>query len=127
MNEPIKTTLKKSNILDHINQNKYFIGLVMILLNIGARFIIDELDDDIRKMISDKIVRKLFIFCSFFMATKDILTALILTIIFIIVVNEIMNPPDNEKDDSKKNKGASFNKDEIEKTIQKLKSIQSTL
>ena len=31
-----------------LNENKYLIGLTMILLNIGARFIIDELDDDLR-------------------------------------------------------------------------------
>ena len=31
---------------ENLNENKYFIGFAMILLNIGARFIIDELDDD---------------------------------------------------------------------------------
>ena len=39
--------------LSCINDNKYMIGLTMIMLNIGARFIIDELDDDLRKMISN--------------------------------------------------------------------------
>ena len=35
--------------LSCINENKYIIGLTMIMLNIGARFIIDELDDDLRE------------------------------------------------------------------------------
>lgn len=118
--------LTKNDTFDYINQNKYFIGFTMILLNIGARFIIDELDDDIRKILSDKIFRKLFIFCSFFMATKDIITAFILTILFIIIVNEVINSPENDTDEKSSN-GASFNKNELEKTIQKLKSIQSTL
>ena len=39
--------------LSCMNDNKYMIGLTMIMLNIGARFIIDELDDDLRKMISN--------------------------------------------------------------------------
>lgn len=122
MNKPTS----KSSILQYINENKYFIGFTMILLNIGARFIIDELDDDIRKIISDKFVRKLFIFCSFFMATKDIVTAAILTGLFIIIVNELISIPDDDNDDNKE-KGSSFNKNELEKTIQKLKTIQTNM
>ena len=115
-----------SSTFQYINENKYFIGFTMILLNIGARFIIDELDDDIRKMISDKIVRKLFIFCSFFMATKDVITAFILTILFIVIVNELITIPDSESDDKNKN-GPSFNKNELDKAIQKLKTIQTNM
>jgi hypothetical protein len=33
-----------------INENKYIIGLTMIMLNIGARFIIDELEKTIQKL-----------------------------------------------------------------------------
>ena len=57
---------------ESINENKYFIGFAMILLNIGARFIIDELDDDTRSLTSNKFVRRFFVFCSFFMATRDV-------------------------------------------------------
>ena len=119
----------KFTTLQYINENKYFIGFTMILLNIGARFIIDELDDDLRKIISDKIVRKIFIFCSFFMATKDIITALILTILFIIIVNEVISSPtdDTKDNDEEKKLGGTYNKNELEKTIQKLKTIQSTM
>lgn len=114
------------NFITYLNKNKYFIGFTMILLNIGARFIIDELDDDIRRAVSDKLVRKIFIFCSFFMATKDIITALILTIIFVIIVNEVFNS-NEEINKQQKEKGESFNKNELDKTIQKLKTIHSNL
>ena len=56
-----------------INENKYIIGLTMIMLNIGARFIIDELDDDLKINIK-YYCQKIVIFCSFFMATKDLFT-----------------------------------------------------
>ena len=117
-----------------INDNKYMIGLTMIMLNIGARFIIDELDDDLRKMIANKVIRRIFIFCSFFMATKDLFTAIVLTIIFVILINEVFGTEldeidgKDENDDTQKKEnikdGASFNKQELEKTIQKLKTIQ---
>tara|TARA_B110000967_G_C18643009_1_gene439477 strand:+ start:194 stop:586 length:393 start_codon:yes stop_codon:yes gene_type:complete len=119
--------------LSCINENKYMIGITMIMLNIGARFIIDELDDDLRKTISNVFVRRVVIFCSFFMATKDLFTAIVLTIIFVILINEVfakeldeLDELDGDDDDDKK-KGGSFNKDELEKTIQKLKTIQMTM
>ena len=108
-----------------LNENKYLIGLTMILLNIGARFIIDELDDDLRKLISETYIRRFFIFCSFFMATKDILTSFILTIVFVIIINEFLA---SEKEEEEEVKGSeSFNKQELEKTINKLKTIYSTM
>ena len=111
-----------------INDNKYIIGLTMIMLNIGARFIIDELDDDLRKIISNTIVRRVVIFCSFFMATKDLFTAVVLTIIFVILINEVFAKELEELEEGDKDsKGGSYNKNELEKTIQKLKSIQMNM
>jgi len=112
--------------LSCVNENKYMIGITMIMLNIGARFIIDELDDDLRKMISNVFVRRVVIFCSFFMATKDLFTATVLTIIFVILINEVFAKELDELDDDKEDekKGGSFNKNELEKTIQSLKMIQ---
>ena len=111
-----------------VNENKYIIGLTMIMLNIGARFIIDELDDDLRKIISNTIVRRVVIFCSFFMATKDLFTATVLTIIFVILINEVFAKEldDLEEGDDEK-KGGSYNKNELEKIIKKLKSIQMNM
>jgi len=110
---------------ESINENKYFIGFAMILLNIGARFIIDELDDDTRSLTSNKFVRRFFVFCSFFMATRDVFRAALLTIIFVIILNEFLGKEEEPKD--KKKQGGSYNKQELDKTIQKLKGIQSTM
>tara|TARA_B100001059_G_C17777445_1_gene552146 strand:- start:962 stop:1336 length:375 start_codon:yes stop_codon:yes gene_type:complete len=113
--------------LSCINENKYIIGLTMIMLNIGARFIIDELDDDLRKVISNTVVRRVVIFCSFFMATKDLFTAVVLTVIFVIMINEVFAKELEELEEGEEQKGGSFNKNELEKTIQKLKSIQMNM
>ena len=113
--------------LSCINENKYIIGLTMIMLNIGARFIIDELDDDLRKIISNTVVRRVVIFCSFFMATRDLFTAIVLTIIFVILINEVFAKELDELESGEEEKGGSYNKNELEKTIQKLKSIQMNM
>jgi hypothetical protein len=111
-----------------INENKYFIGFTVILLNIGARFIIDELDDDARSMINDSMVRRFFVFCSFFMATRDIIISITLTIVFVIIVNEFLGH-ENIKGikDNETEKPSNFNKKELEKTIDQLKQIHSHL
>jgi len=113
--------------LSCINENKYIIGLTMIMLNIGARFIIDELDDDLRKLVSNTVVRRVVIFCSFFMATKDLFTAVVLTVIFVILINEVFSKELEELGEGEEKKGGSYNKNELEKTIQKLKSIQMNM
>ena len=59
------------------------------------------------------------------MATKDILTSFILTIVFVIIINEFLA---SEKEEEEEVKGSeSFNKQELEKTINKLKTIYSTM
>ena len=111
---------------DCLNENKYFIGVMMILVNLGARFIIDELGDDIRSLMSDKIIRKIFIFCAVFMATRDILTSFILTVVFVIIINEFFGKEEIEKESSDNN-DSSYNKTELEKTIQQLKNVQNNI
>ena len=119
--------------LSCLNDNKYIIGITMIMLNIGARFIIDELDDDLRAMISNTYVRRVVVFCSFFMATKDLFTATVLTIIFVIFINEVfakeLDGIDEKDDDDKGDqvKSGKANKNELEKTIQNLQMIQMNM
>tara|TARA_Y100001970_G_C13793846_1_gene631597 strand:- start:53 stop:421 length:369 start_codon:yes stop_codon:yes gene_type:complete len=108
-----------------LNENKYFIGIMMILLNLGARFIIDELGDDIRTVISDKIIRKIFIFCVIFIGTRDIFISLVLTIIFIIIINEFL-VNENEINTDNQTSGT-YNKSEINKTIEQLKNVSNNL
>ena len=40
------------------------------------------------------MIRKLFIFCAFFMATRDIQCAITLTILFVLIVGELFNGED---------------------------------
>ena len=79
------------NLIEELNENKFFIGCMMILVTIGGRFIITELSEKQKEMIHHPIVKKLFIFCVFFMATRDIQCAIFLTILFVLIVGELFN------------------------------------
>ena len=83
------------NFLNTLNENKFFIGIMMIIVTIGGRFIISELNESQKKLIHNSNVRKLFIFCAFFMATRDIICAIILTIIFVLLISELFNDEEN--------------------------------
>ena len=72
---------------EQLGENKIFVGFAMILVNVGARFIIEELSDDHRDIVKSDLFRKIVIFASVFMATRDIIVALIVTIVFLILIN----------------------------------------
>ena len=99
---------------ENVNDNKYFIGFMMILVNIGSRFIIGELSESQKNLINDKLLRRLFIFGVFFMATRDIISSLVLTIMFVLLVSELFNEdsefslfPKEEGNDNDDKKGDS--------------------
>ena len=113
---------------EQLAENKIFIGLVMIMVNVGARFIIEELSDEHREIAKGDIFRKIVIFCSVFMATRDIVMSLIVTIIFVILMNEVLGTEDKKVDDKKEGpKGSSFVKQELDKQIDQLKLIKDSL
>ncbi len=115
------------NISNRINENKFFIGLMMIFVTIGGRFIITELTENQKKIIHNKVFRRLIIFGAFFMSTRDVYTALILTIIFILVVSELFNDEDNmdfltSEENSHENKIKKINE-----TIQNLTELKNEM
>lgn len=85
--------LKKFNLktfLNNISTNKLFIGLMMIFMNIGSRYIEIKLTKG-QEMIVKNIAREVLIFTIAFMGSRDILISLIITAVFIILSNFVFN------------------------------------
>jgi putative Mn2+ efflux pump MntP len=112
--------------LDELSENKIFIGLIMVLVNIGARFIIEEFSEEHKQFIQNTYFRKLVIFCSVFMATRDIGVALIVTLIFAVVINEILGNKEEEEEDTEKDDKIEF-KNKLDEQIQLLNSIKNKI
>jgi hypothetical protein len=75
--------------LDAINGNKMFLGIMLIVLNIGSRHLIDEIstnDDEYRRNI---VLRRIAIFAVCFVGTRDLVVSLLLTAGFIIIASGI--------------------------------------
>jgi len=84
-----KTIMKYIENIEDVLTNKYFIGIFMIIISIGSRFIIEELTPKQRKYVNKKLVRRIFVFCVFFMATKDLCATIILTLLFILCISSL--------------------------------------
>ena len=76
-------------VIDKINTNKYFVGFMMIILTIGGRFIISELSEEQKNKIDTPVFRKIFIFCAFFMVTRDLMITILLTVGFMLFLESI--------------------------------------
>lgn len=83
------------SLISTLNTSKYFSGVLMILMNLGSKYVGLELSEFQDEFLSKKIIRRLIIFCIFFVATRDIIISIILTGIFIIFIGGIFN--DNSK------------------------------
>ena len=79
----------QSNLSNQL-ENKYLLGIIMILINLGARFIVDDLTPDQKKLINNHITRKIIVFLIFYMATKDLLASITLTFIYILFMSDLL-------------------------------------
>lgn len=74
-----------------LNNSKIMWGITMILLNMGSRFIIADLGKAHEKLLQHEFFKKLILFSMFFVATRDVVTAFILTVVYIIIVDGIFH------------------------------------
>jgi len=80
-----------TTLIDSINNSKYMAGIAMIVLNIGSKYIIMELSESQEAFMANKLFRRFAIFTICFIATRDVITSLILTSVFIILVGNVFN------------------------------------
>ena len=78
-------------ILTGINSNPYFIGLMMLLLNIGGRFLSLEISKEQERFLSMPIVRRFLLFAVLFVATRNIIIAAALTFVMILIIGYLFN------------------------------------
>ena len=83
---------KFDELANYFNQNKYFYGVMMILLNIGSRYLVMDISAPFHTAIlSSKVMRRILIFTVVFVATRDFKTSIILTAAFVIIALNLFN------------------------------------
>ena len=79
------------NYLGYLNNSKFFAGLVMIMLNIGSKYITIELSKSQEAYLKNSVGRQILIFAISWMGSRDILIALALTAIFTVLTDHLFN------------------------------------
>ena len=74
-----------------LNNSKFFAGVVMILLNIGSKFISIQFSKSTEEYLKMNITKQLLVFAMAWMGTRDIYTALVLTAVFTILSDHLFN------------------------------------
>ena len=75
----------------YLNNSKFFAGVVMILLNVGSKFIQIQFSKSTEEYMKWSVSKQLLVFAMAWMGTRDIYTALGLTAVFTILSEFLFN------------------------------------
>jgi hypothetical protein len=78
-------------VLGLFNSNMYFVGLMMLLLNLGGRFIVMEVSKEQEQFFQHPWVRRFLIFVVLFVATRNILISFWATVVVVLVLGYLFN------------------------------------
>jgi hypothetical protein len=75
----------------YLNNSKFFAGVVMILLNIGSKFVVIQFSKSTEEYMKYTVSKQLLVFAMAWMGTRDIYTSLGLTAVFTILSEYLFN------------------------------------
>jgi hypothetical protein len=80
-----------ANGIKNMNESKIFAGLMIIMLNIGSKFITIKLSPAVEAYLKYTFSRQILVFAIAWMGTRDIYIALFISILFNIFANYLLN------------------------------------
>jgi hypothetical protein len=96
--------------IDYLNNDKFFLGMMLMILNIGSRYLVDEFSANPEEYTQNLILRRLAVFAVCFVGTRDIIKSMLLTAGFITIAQGV----------SRSNREGMANKQAIEKAEKKV-------
>lgn len=80
-----------NNHIMYLNNSKFFAGVIMILLNVGSKFIQIQFSKSTEEYMKYTISKQILVFAMAWLGTRDIYTALGLTAVFTILSDYLFN------------------------------------
>jgi hypothetical protein len=77
--------------LSYLNDSKFFAGCIMILLNVGSKFISIQFSKSTEEYMKALITKEILVFAMAWMGTRDIVTAIFLTAAFTVLSDMFFN------------------------------------
>ena len=75
----------------YLNNSKFFAGCIMILLNVGSKFITIQFSKSTEEYLKMSVTKQILVFAMAWMGTRDIYAALGLTAVFVILSDHLFN------------------------------------
>lgn len=100
--------------LKNVNNSKVFVGIAMIIFNIGSKYIVLDISKNHEQFFKNIIIRRITLFCIFFVATRDVFVSLVLTAVFVILAFGLFNQDSKYCILSKSFYDSTYTKDEYE-------------
>jgi len=75
----------------YLNNSKFFAGVIMILLNVGSKFITIQFSKSAEEYMKYSLSKQILVFAMAWMGTRDIYAALGLTAVFTILSDHLFN------------------------------------
>ena len=75
----------------YLNSSKFFAGVMMILLNVGSKFITIQFSKSTEEYIKNSVTKQILVFAMAWMGTRDIYASLGLTAVFTILSDHLFN------------------------------------
>ncbi len=73
------------DVLGSLNNSKFFVGIMLLVLNLGSRYLVDEFSTNPEEYSKNLVLRRFAVFAVCFVGTRDIIVSIVLTAAFIIL------------------------------------------
>jgi len=77
--------------LNNLDNNKLLAGISIVMLNIGSRYIVLDLSENTKQLLQLSIIRRVTLFCIFYLGTRSFKLSIFLTSAFIIISSGLFN------------------------------------
>ncbi len=88
----MEASVAVASVLANLNASKVLLGLSGVMVNIGSKAVINEYLTPLQEQaLKGAAVRRVVVFCMFFLATRDLLLAAALATAFVVMVEGLLN------------------------------------
>lgn len=78
-------------LIHSLNNSKILLGLFIILMNVGSRYVVQDMPKNVNMLLQHPITKLLITFGIVYVSTRDIEVSLFLTLIFIILTKYLLH------------------------------------
>lgn len=75
--------------IEVVNNSKFFLGIMLLLLNVGSRYLVDEFSTNPDEYSRNLVLRRIAIFAVCFVGTRDLVVSILLTAGFVILAQGV--------------------------------------